>query len=87
MSALSIQGVTIAVTAVLYCKGQCRNDISKPVCSEHTMPCIKLINKITHSPLFKRTIYDKEKIEVQKFLNELSFSNSRGTEHTTAENV
>ena len=74
MSALPIQGVAIAVTAVLYCKGQYPNDISKPVCSDQRVPCIKLVNKINHSPLFKRTIYDNEKLEVQKLLNELSFS-------------
>ena len=36
------------------------------------MPCIKLIRKIKHSPLFKRTIYDYRKLDVEKLSNELS---------------
>ena len=47
-------------------------DVLPPVCSDHSVPCIKLIHKIKHSPSFKRTIYDYRKLDVEKLSNELS---------------
>ena len=47
-------------------------DVLPPVCSDHLVPCIKLIHKIKHSPSFKRTIYDNRKLDVEKLSNELS---------------
>ncbi len=47
-------------------------DVLPPVCSDHSVPCVKLIHKIKHSPSFKRTIYDYRKLDVEKLSNELS---------------
>ena len=47
-------------------------DVLLPVCSDHSMPCVKLIHKIKHSPSFKRTIYDYRKLDIEKLSNELS---------------
>ena len=47
-------------------------DVLPSVCSDYSVPCIKLIHKIKQSPLFKRTIYDYGKFDVEKLSNELS---------------
>ena len=47
-------------------------DVLPPVCSDHSVPCVKLIHKIKLSPSFKRTIYDYRKLDVEKLSNELS---------------
>ena len=47
-------------------------DVLPPVCSDHSVPCIKLIHKIKYSSSFKRTIYDYGKHDVEKLFNELS---------------
>ena len=40
--------------------------------SDHSVPCIKLIHKIKHSPSFIHTIYDYGKRDVEKLSNKLS---------------
>ena len=47
-------------------------DVLPPVCSDHSVSCVKLIHKIKHRPSFKRTIYDYRKLDVEKLSNELS---------------
>ena len=47
-------------------------DVLPPVCSDHSVPCVKLIHKIKHRPSFKHTSYDYRKLDVEKLSNELS---------------
>ena len=47
-------------------------DVLPPVCSGHSVPCLKFNHKIKHSPSFKRTIYDYGKLDIEKLSNELS---------------